>query len=155
MASLSRLKPGEKGRIQVTVDAAGKRGPIVKTVQVYSNDPKLPVVSLQVSMQVRDSVHLKKGASAGIFDEACRSCHVDQGRGKTGFELFRADCFMCHNAGTSAQNITQMSKRPESFLRRVIRDGVANSTMPGFSQANGGPLTEAEIDSLVKSIRNP
>jgi hypothetical protein len=53
MASLSRLKPGEKGRIQVTVDAAGKRGPVAKTVQVYSNDPKQPVVTLQITMQVR------------------------------------------------------------------------------------------------------
>lgn len=139
----------------MSVDPAGKSGSVIKSVQVYSNDPKQPVVTLQVSMQIRDSVHLKKTATAGIFDAACRSCHVDQGRGKTGFELFRADCFMCHNAGTSAPNITQMSKRPEAYLRRMIRDGVVNTSMPGFAQANGGPLTEAEIDSLVKSIRNP
>lgn len=155
MASLSRLKPGEKGRVQVTVDPSGKRGPVSKSVQVYSNDPRQPVVTLQVTMQVRDAIHLRKDAAANIFDAACRSCHVDQGRGKTGFDLFRADCFMCHNAGTSAQNITQMSRRPESYLRRAIRDGVVNTTMPGFAQKNGGPLSDAEIDSLVRSIKNP
>lgn len=155
MASLSRLKPGEKGSIQVTVDVAGKRGSVTKTVQVYSNDPRMPMVTLQVTMLVRDAVHFRKDSAANIFDEACRRCHVDQGRGKTGFDLFRADCFMCHNAGTSAQNITQMSKRPESYLRRVIRDGVVNTTMPGFGQKNGGPFSDAEIDSLVRSIRNP
>lgn len=155
MASLSRLEPGETGRIQVTVDVAGKRGPITKTVQVFSNDPKQRVVNLVVTMQVKDDVHLRKDAVKNIFDAACRSCHVDQGRGKTGFELFRADCFMCHNAGSSSQNITQMSRKPEDYLRRIIGEGVANSTMPGFSLKNGGPLTDAEIESLVRSIRNP
>lgn len=155
MASLSRLKPGEMGRIQVTVDASGKQGPVTKTVQVYSNDPKKRVVTLMVTMLVKDAVHLRKNAASNIFDAACRSCHVDQGRGKTGFDLFRADCFMCHNAGTSAQNITQMSRRPEDYLRSVIRDGVANTMMPGFAQKNGGPLSDAEIDSLVRSIKNP
>lgn len=69
MASVSRLKPGEKGRIQVTVDPAGKRGLVTKTAQVYSNDPKQPVVTLQVTMQVRDAGHLGKDAAAGIFDQ--------------------------------------------------------------------------------------
>lgn len=61
MASLSRLKPGERGRIKVTVDVAGKRGPITKAVQVYSNDPKQPVVTLTVTMQVKDAIRQNPG----------------------------------------------------------------------------------------------
>ena len=40
MVSSSHLKPGEKGRIEVKVDTAGRTGLLVKTVEVTSNDPK-------------------------------------------------------------------------------------------------------------------
>lgn len=155
MASLSHLKPGEKGKIHVTVDAAGKRGPISKTVQVFSNDPKQPVTTLTLTMLVRDALHIKPQAAAKIFEQPCSSCHVEQGRGKTGFELFRADCFMCHNAGTAGLSISLMSKKPEGYLRDVIRDGVENTPMPGWARGKGGPLTDAEIESLVKTIKKP
>ncbi len=166
MASLSHLKPGERGRIQVTVDVAGKRGPISKAVQVYSNDAKQPVVTLTVAMQVKDAVHQNLGyqkisSPARIFDAKCRSCHADQGRGKLGFDLFRADCLMCHSAGSGPLSMTQMKRRPASFLRRIIRegsddlDGASQQAMPGFAWNNGGSLTDAEIESLVSSIRNP
>jgi len=53
MASSSRLKPQEKGKISVSVDIHGKTGYIYKTVQVYTNDPANPVTNLSVKMQVK------------------------------------------------------------------------------------------------------
>jgi len=155
MASSSRLKPGEKGKIHVVVDPAGKRGIISKTIKVFSNDPKQPVVTLSVTMEIKDAVHMNKFSAAKIFEEACRSCHVEQGRGKTGFDLFRADCFMCHNAGKNAPTITAMSKRPANYIRKKIRDGVEETSMPGWASDNGGPLTDDEIESLVRTISKP
>jgi hypothetical protein len=36
-------------------------------------------------------------------------------------------------------------------LRKVIAEGAPNNpSMPPFSQAKGGPLTEAQIDSLMQ-----
>ena len=155
MASLSHLNPGDKGKVQVSVDLRGKRGQVTKTVQVLSNDPKKPVTTLTVTALVRDSMHLQKFSPGKIFDKQCSSCHVEQGRGKTGIALFQADCFMCHNAGTKASAITGMSRRPEKYLRMKIRDGIEQSMMPGWSLKSGGPLTDEEVDSLVRAIRNP
>jgi hypothetical protein len=40
MASSSRLKAGEEGKIITKINTKGKTGTIHKNVQVYSNDPK-------------------------------------------------------------------------------------------------------------------
>lgn len=53
MASSSRLKPGEAGKINVSLDITGKSGPVTKTAQVFTNDPTTPIVSLQVRVFVR------------------------------------------------------------------------------------------------------
>lgn len=46
MAGSSRLKPGESGSITVRVDFGFGIGKIIKTVEVFSNDPKRPKVTL-------------------------------------------------------------------------------------------------------------
>ena len=56
MASSSRLKPQEKGKISVRVDIEGKTGNINKTIQVYTNDPANPVTNLSVKMQVKGRI---------------------------------------------------------------------------------------------------
>jgi hypothetical protein len=58
MASSGRLKPGEKGKVSVSVNTRGKTGRLNKTVRVYSNDPKQPVTTLSVMMSVKNP-HLK------------------------------------------------------------------------------------------------
>ncbi|MBI5639825.1 MAG: c-type cytochrome [Nitrospirae bacterium] len=152
MASSSRLKPGEKGRISVSVDVRGKRGSLTKTIQVYANDQKRPVTTLSLRMYLKDTAHLKVLRPGEIFVGNCRVCHVEQGRGKKGFDLFRADCFMCHNAGKSAPTITEMGRKPREHLLKAIRNGVENSMMPGWDMKNGGPLTDEEIRSLINVI---
>jgi hypothetical protein len=47
MASSSRLKPGEKGRIIARMHIKeGFRGMVSKWVKIFSNDPKRPVILL-------------------------------------------------------------------------------------------------------------
>jgi len=53
MASSSRLKPGEKGKISVSVNTAGRVGTMSKTVQVSTNDTKKPVTVLTVKMNIK------------------------------------------------------------------------------------------------------
>jgi len=135
----------------VTVDIRGKTGIISKTVRVYANDPAKPVTTLSVRMSIKDRVHLSQYKATDIFGEKCRSCHLDEGKGKKGFDLFRADCFMCHNAGKNT-SLTTMSKKPRDYLLRVIRQGIEGTVMPGWDMKGGGPLDEEEIKSLIDLI---
>ena len=153
VASSSHLGPGERGKINVSVDIRGKTGRISKTVQVYANDPINPVTKLTVTMYIKDRVHMDQYKAMEIFSEKCRGCHIDQGKGKTGWDLFKADCFMCHNAGKNT-SLTGMSKKPRDYLLRVIRQGLDNTVMPGWDTKADGPLSEAEIKSLIDLIKH-
>jgi hypothetical protein len=52
VASSSRLKPGEKGKISVKVNIQGRAGHLSKSVQVFSNDPKKKIVTLIVKANI-------------------------------------------------------------------------------------------------------
>jgi hypothetical protein len=53
MASSSHLKPGEKGKITARIDIRGRKGVVSKSVQVFSNDPKKPVVNLSLKSTIK------------------------------------------------------------------------------------------------------
>jgi hypothetical protein len=151
VASSSRLRPGEEGNIKVIVDLRGKQGIYAKTMDVYTNDPVSPVTTLSVKITVEDRIHLNQYKATQIFAGNCRTCHVDEGTGKTGWELFKADCFMCHNAGRNTC-LSTMSKKPAGEVLKSINEGVPNTLMPGFDARNGGPLDDAQIKSLIELI---
>jgi len=54
MASSSLLKPGEKGKIIAKVDIKGRVGSLSKGVQVFSNDPKRPIVTLSLRAMIKE-----------------------------------------------------------------------------------------------------
>jgi hypothetical protein len=62
MASSSRLKPGEAGSIDFTVDVRGKSGPLTKTMIVYTNDPVKPAVMLTIRAKVTSGPTASGGA---------------------------------------------------------------------------------------------
>ncbi len=153
VATPNRLKPGEKGSIRVAVDLHGKRGVYSKTIEVYTNDPTTPVTTLSVKVSIWDRIPMGHYKAAEIFAENCRTCHVDQGKGKKGWELFKADCFMCHTAGRDI-SFSEMSRKPAREVRKAIKEGIPNTLMPGFDLGSGGPLNDAEIRSLVELIKS-
>jgi hypothetical protein len=53
VASSSRLKPGEKGKIDAKIAISGKKGYISKSIRIFSNDPKKPVVSLTLKAEIK------------------------------------------------------------------------------------------------------
>lgn len=53
MASSGQIKPGEKGAVRVTVDVANRTGPMMKSVQVVSNDPQKRILSLSLRMFIK------------------------------------------------------------------------------------------------------
>lgn len=73
---------------------------------------------------------------AEIYAENCQVCHGDQGQGRVG--------------ATLAKNWPSI--RPDLTIKAVIANGVDGSPMPAWSEANGGPLSEAQIEALVAYI---
>jgi hypothetical protein len=151
VASPSLLTPGDKGSIRVAVDLRGKSGIYTKTIDVYTNDPAIPFRTLSVKFSVPNRIPIGHYNADEIFAENCRACHVDKGKEKKGWDLFKADCFMCHNAGKDI-SLSVMSRKPKREVLKAIKEGVPNSLMPGFDLKNGGPLNEVQIKSIIELI---
>ncbi len=76
-----------------------------------------------------------------------------------GAELYAENCLVCHGPGGEGRAGATLSNvfatiAPDEFLREVISRGVQGSFMPAWSEANGGPLTDAEIADLVAYIES-
>jgi cytochrome c2 len=155
MASSSRLKPGEKGKVRLSIDIRGKLGTIYKTVGVNTNDPKTPKTTIAVRMTIKDPVHMKTYSASEIFSSGCKSCHVLQGTGKQGFDLFVTDCVMCHSAERIAPSQRDMRGKPREQIEKAIREGVKGTSMPGWDIKHGGPLKEEDIMSLIDYLKPP
>jgi len=53
VASSSHIKPGDKGKITAKIDIKGRSGALSKNVQVFSNDPKRPTVTLSLKAIIK------------------------------------------------------------------------------------------------------
>lgn len=126
-----------------------------KSISVAVNDPTRPLHIIKVRAEVQPDLHQASSLdmSKSIFSKECRPCHVDKGIGKMGQELYQADCAMCHGALDTADRRHALDgpllAKDLPGLRKTIAHGIGRESMPGFSTAAGGPLSEAQIDSLV------
>jgi len=50
--SSDRLEPGAVGHVKATVDTANRNGYLTKHVSIYSNDRIMPVLTVEVTMDV-------------------------------------------------------------------------------------------------------
>ncbi len=94
-----------------------------------------------------------------MFAGKCATCHVQQGIGKSGEDLYIADCAMCHGFradGGEAPSLVRFNyshKPVTAYVRDIISHGSrSHLSMPGFLKAAGGPLTAAQIDSLMQYL---
>ena len=92
---------------------------------------------VQGAVQAQEEVDPETLAlGAQLFAENCAVCHGEDGQGRIGATLAK----------------DWPAIRPDLRLRDTIANGVAGSFMPPFSQANGGPLNDMEIDAIVALI---
>lgn len=74
--------------------------------------------------------------------------------------LFASNCSGCHGAagrGGASQPLNDplyLSIAPQDEIRRTITYGRPGTSMPAFAQAQGGPLSSAQIDLIVSGIEH-
>jgi cytochrome c553 len=153
----TRIAPGRSSSIDVTYDSAARSGDVERVVTVRSNDSVEPVLELHLTAHVDASQHEGFMAGETLFGEKCGRCHAepardDAGREVTGLALYDGVCWFCHGAVRQGKTAPALGRYPEAsdpYLTRIISEGVAGTEMPAFAQASGGPLSAAQIASLV------
>jgi cytochrome c5 len=153
------LKPGASGSLMATVDLSGKEGNLVKMLFVDTSFGRQTLV-MNVKMPVMaesDRLRNQQVATANrqaVFQNECALCHAVPAIGKQGQELFEAACGVCHIGPHRASMVPDLlvarEPRDAAFWKKWISEGREGSLMPGFAESHGGPLSDSQIDSLVK-----
>jgi len=158
------LEPGQGGVIKAEFDARNKYGTLTKTLLVFTSvGPKTLTVKVNLptpppgaardnTERVTNLMEASKNRQA-IFQGKCVTCHVTPTVGKVGRELYLTACGICHDAEHRASMVPDLKKlkygTPRTYWDHWTRHGKPNSLMPAFEQKQGGPLTDAQINSLV------
>jgi len=161
-----KVPPGGGGPLPFVFDLVGKSGMLFKTVTV-TTDKGLKVLSVKVTVTPAPPVPMSEGTRQKnqelmkadrqlVFKGDCTKCHVEPLIGKTGKELYTAACGICHEAEHRATMVPDLHNLPKDtnaeYWNLFIANGKPDSLMPAFSQAQGGPLSDMQITSLVNYL---
>ena len=161
------LHPKDHGQIEVSVDLRGKFGVLNKFVTVDSTVGS-KMLTLKISVPTPAPMNTVDGRTRNIqmaladrqavFKNDCVSCHVTPAAGKLGEPLYQAACAVCHDAPHRATMVPDLHALPKTPTREGwktwVTSGKVGSLMPAFAKAEGGPLDDAQIDSLVEYLVN-
>lgn len=156
------LKPGEGGVIGFNMDIIGKEGEVNKTGTIQTSTGE---TTLQLHVQIpemegsmRDINQQLAAANRQIvFQGQCAECHATPTVGKTGKALFDAACGICHVSEERASFVPELHKflgSSSSFWNSRTSFGIEGTLMPAFAKSRGGPLDDAQIQSLVNYLVN-
>jgi len=73
-------------------------------------------------------------------------------------DLYSTNCLACHSNGKTVGAAVTMNDPlyiavlPKDVLHKVVAEGIHATTMPGFSKAQGGPLTDEQVNILLDGI---
>ena len=153
------LAPGASGSLTATVDFSGKEGSLTKSLLVESK-AGAQTLMMQIKLPHMDGAararnqELARADRQAVFRGDCAACHSVPAFGRTGEELFRAACLNCHTATDRASMVPDLlvarEPRNADWWRTWITQGREGTLMPAFSDKRGGPLTAAQIESLVE-----
>jgi mono/diheme cytochrome c family protein len=159
------LDAGTNGTFDVSVNLAGKAGTFTKTLTVVSSvgNKSLsvevtmppPVIAAATNNVERDrNMELAKADRQAVFKGDCAKCHGEPAaQNKSGKDLYVAVCGVCHDAehrATAVPDLHALKTKPdEPYWRNWINAGKIGTMMPAFAKAEGGPLNEEQINSLV------
>jgi mono/diheme cytochrome c family protein len=125
-----------------------------KVVNLRVNIPLPPSALGTVSEEDRKAAMIEAVADAqAIFKGDCAHCHADKGRQALGQDLYAADCGICHESPHREKFVPDLHALKQAtdfdYWKTVITLGKPHTMMPAFADAQGGPLTEAQIVSLA------
>jgi cytochrome c553 len=152
------LAPGAKGSFRGTVDFRGKHGRFAKSLFIDSS-AETQVLGIVINLPDMPNPRERNREMASVDRQAvfkgdCAKCHATPAQGKKGSDLFAIACGVCHLANHRAAMVPDLSivrePRDAEYWRKWIIEGKEGTLMPAFSQKNGGPLTDEQVDSLVE-----
>ena len=159
------VAPGASGQIKAAMNFAGKMGLLTKQVNVVSSagtiallvsvniPPAAPPTAENLRGDRNANLVLAQADRQAVFKGDCATCHVDNGVGKMGHDLFVADCAICHDTPHRAAMVPDLrapkGPRDYNYWSSWISHGRIGSLMPGFAASEGGPLSKEQIDSLA------
>ncbi len=152
------LRPGEGGDVSAVVNFNEMTGTFSKQLTVDSTagnqilNMELDVPVTEASMNRLKNREIAATDRQAVFKQDCAKCHVAPAIGKMGEELYQAACAICHDSPRRAASVPALNdlnkKTYPTYWRYWIGNG-GKMMMPAFSEAKGGFLTDAQIDSLV------
>ncbi len=98
--------------------------------------PPTPTYIPRPALTAPPEVEGDPNQGAILYDQNCAVCHGTNGEGRVGATLAKAFA----------------SVRPDISVKAEISNGVEGSPMPAWSQANGGPFSEEEINNVVAFV---
>ena len=164
-----RLAPHETNKLDVLVDLRGKEGKLFKTIAIDSaTAPGELTIMLDIPPEAA-TTRMPAGMAdrlfgqqlgaidhQAVFKKDCVKCHMVPAFGKTGEDLFHTACGICHEAKNRATMVpdlrTLKTQIDDAYWQNWVSHGKAGTLMPGFAATEGGPLSEAQIDSLVQYL---
>jgi mono/diheme cytochrome c family protein len=156
LVSSKQLQPGDRVELRVTLDPLGKSGDVTEIVTIASNDPSQPTTDVPVRAMVEHwtSANASETLQTALFGRPeCASCHAEPAAGgDTGARLYNGVCAMCHKQLAAYAVSPPVTALDRKALRSWVADGRTEAGMPGYSTRLGGPLSDAQIDSLVDAL---
>lgn len=159
------IPAGERGEFSIVLDARGKRGTVTKSVFVNSSiglkpltvravmAPRPTAVDGMLDDDRARNLQIAQADRFAVFKGECATCHATPARGKMGPSLYLATCGVCHDSHNRASMVPDLRRLPHATDRehwlRWISFGRHDSLMPAFAETEGGPLTEAQVDSVA------
>jgi mono/diheme cytochrome c family protein len=158
--------PGTNAQLAFTINVAGRIGTLFKTAKVTTDKGfkqlmfKItvlpPVLPTQTEAERARALEIAKADRQAVFRGDCATCHVQPGAGKYGKPLYDAVCGICHESKKRAEMVPDLRQiktatNPD-YWQTWIAHGKAGSLMPAFSTADGGPLADMQIATLVQYL---
>ena len=159
------LARGASGVLKLAVDLIGKHGVLEKSVEVRSsvgNDTLrlriiIPEGPETAAMDRRaGNTRIARANRQAVFEGACVSCHVPANPGRTGAEIFRSTCAICHESPHRASMVPDLAERGAGknadYWTQWIESGREDSLMPAFAARNHGILARDQVARLVEYL---
>src|ERR1022692_246305 len=158
-------RAGQERPDQCNDEPVGKSGTTVKTINVVSDKGSkmlyvqttiLPAAAPTQALTAMDRESNQKLAIAdrqAVFKGDCARCHAQPALNKFGQPLYVAVCGVCHESEHRATMVANLHAIPQEtnaeFWQNWIAHGKPGTLMPAFAIADGGILTDEQINSLV------